>query len=57
MRLGKETLFTIDGRWDDTVTMRDKKTGKEEVLWKVRIQSILCKNILLICICCRSRPM
>ena len=57
MRLGKETLFTIDGRWDDTVTMRDKKTGKEEVLWKVGIQSISCKNILLICICCRSRPM
>ena len=40
LRLGKETLFTIDGRWDDTVTMRDKKTGKEEVLWKVGMKLV-----------------
>ena len=40
LRLGKETLFTIDGHWDDTVTMKDKKTGKEEVLWRVGIALI-----------------
>ena len=59
LRLGKETLFTIDGHWDDTVTMRDKKTSKEEVLWKVGMQYNLYKItyhktiILFNDLCCR----
>ena len=24
-----------DGHWDDTVTIKDKKSGQEEVLWQV----------------------
>ena len=35
IRLAKETLVTIDGHWDDSVKMKDKKTGLEEVLWEV----------------------
>ena len=27
IRLGKETLSTIDGHWDDKVTIHDKRTG------------------------------
>jgi hypothetical protein len=27
LRLGKDVLFTIDGHWDDTVMIKDKKTG------------------------------
>ena len=27
IRLSKETLVTVDGHWDDCVTMKDKKTG------------------------------
>ena len=35
IRLGKETLSTIDGHWDDKVTLHDKRTGKKDVLWEV----------------------
>ena len=36
IRLGKETLMTIDGHWDDTVMIKDKKNGnKDEILMKV----------------------
>jgi hypothetical protein len=27
IRLGKETLETLDGRWDDSVVVKDKKSG------------------------------
>lgn len=27
IRLGKETLATIDGHWDDKVNIKEKKTG------------------------------
>lgn len=35
--ISQETLFTIDGHWDDTITMKDKKTGEEQVLWQVSL--------------------
>jgi len=35
IRIGKETIATLDGHWDDTVTIKDKKTGQQEVLWQV----------------------
>jgi len=35
IRIGKETLAVLDGHWDDKVTIKDKKTGQEEVLWQV----------------------
>jgi len=35
LKLGNETLMMIDGHWDGTVKMTDKKTGQEEVLWQV----------------------
>ena len=33
LRLGNETLSTISGRWDDCITIEDKKTGDKQVLW------------------------
>jgi len=35
LKLGKETLATIDGHWDEKVVFKDKKTGLTEVLWEV----------------------
>jgi len=35
IKIGKETLAVVDGHWDDKVTVKDKKTGQEEVLWQV----------------------
>lgn len=35
IKLGKETLVTLDGHWDNKVVMKDKRTGSEEVLWTV----------------------
>lgn len=35
IKIGKETLAVIDGHWDDKVTIKDKKTGQEEILWQV----------------------
>jgi len=35
IKIGKETLAVLDGHWDDKVTIKDKKTGQEEVLWQV----------------------
>ena len=37
IKIGKETIAVIDGHWDDKVTITDKKTGHEEVLWQVRV--------------------
>ena len=33
LRLGKETLATISGYWDDCIHMEDKRTGERNVLW------------------------
>lgn len=33
MKLGKETLFLIQGHWDGQISLRDKKTQEEQVLW------------------------
>jgi len=35
LKLGKETLATIDGHWDEKVVFKDKKTGLSETLWEV----------------------
>ncbi|XP_046405659.1 oxysterol-binding protein-related protein 8 isoform X9 [Ischnura elegans] len=35
LKLGKETLATIEGHWDSTVYIRDKRTGEEQVFWTV----------------------
>jgi len=35
IKIGKETLAVLDGHWDDKVTIKDKKTGLEEILWQV----------------------
>lgn len=35
IKIGKETIAVLDGHWDDTVTIKDKKTGQEEILWQV----------------------
>ena len=42
IKIGKETIAVLDGHWDDTVTIKDKKTGQEEILWQVssRVLSI-----------------
>lgn len=33
LRLGKETLATISGYWDDCITIEDKRTGEKQTLW------------------------
>ncbi|XP_029842524.1 oxysterol-binding protein-related protein 8 isoform X1 [Ixodes scapularis] len=33
VKLGKETLFLIQGHWDGQITLRDKRTEEEQVLW------------------------
>ncbi|XP_069937663.1 oxysterol-binding protein-related protein 8, partial [Cherax quadricarinatus] len=33
LKLGKDTLATLDGHWDGKITLTDKRTGEEEVLW------------------------
>jgi len=35
IKLGKETLATIDGHWDSTVMIKEKKSGVDEILWEV----------------------
>jgi len=35
IKLGSETLFTIDGRWDQEIFLKDKTTGKQESFWKI----------------------
>uniref|UniRef100_A0A2P2I3H7 Oxysterol-binding protein n=1 Tax=Hirondellea gigas TaxID=1518452 RepID=A0A2P2I3H7_9CRUS len=35
LRLGKETLATVQGHWDTGVTITSKKTGETEQLWTV----------------------
>ncbi|KAH6934797.1 hypothetical protein HPB50_000937 [Hyalomma asiaticum] len=33
LKLGKETLYLIQGHWDGQIFLRDKKTQEEQVLW------------------------
>lgn len=33
LRLGKQTLATINGHWDDTIYIKDARTGEETVLF------------------------
>ncbi|KAG8230009.1 hypothetical protein J437_LFUL008450, partial [Ladona fulva] len=35
LKLGKETLATIEGHWDSSVFIRDKRTGEEQLFWSV----------------------
>ncbi|XP_053211143.1 oxysterol-binding protein-related protein 8-like [Panonychus citri] len=35
IKLGKETLCTLDGHWDTLIKVKDKRTGQESVLWEV----------------------
>ncbi|KAF6034093.1 OSBPL8 [Bugula neritina] len=35
IKFGHETLFTLDGRWDQEVFLKDKSTGHQESLWRV----------------------
>ena len=41
IKIGKETIAVIDGHWDETVTITDKKTGHKEVLWQVSVRNIV----------------
>ena len=41
IKIGKETIAVIEGHWDETVTITDKKTGHKEVLWQVRVSIIV----------------
>lgn len=34
IRLGNETLATIDGHWDKLIKIKEKRTGKQSVLWE-----------------------
>lgn len=34
IKLGKETLATLEGHWDTEIRIRDKKSGHEDSLWK-----------------------
>jgi len=33
IKLGKETLATLEGHWDTEITIKDKKTGQHSTLW------------------------
>ncbi|XP_066967243.1 oxysterol-binding protein-related protein 8 isoform X20 [Macrobrachium rosenbergii] len=33
LKLGKDTLATLEGHWDGKITLTDKRTGEEETLW------------------------
>jgi len=33
LKLGKDTMATLEGHWDGKITLVDKRTGEEEVLW------------------------
>ncbi|CAH1785610.1 unnamed protein product [Owenia fusiformis] len=35
IKLGDETLATLDGHWDKEVFIRDKSTGESELFWQV----------------------
>ncbi|KAK4293561.1 hypothetical protein Pmani_033750 [Petrolisthes manimaculis] len=33
LKLGKDTLATLEGHWDGKIILTDKRTGEEEILW------------------------
>lgn len=33
LKLGKETLATLDGYWDGVIKIKDRRTGEEQILW------------------------
>lgn len=33
LKLGKETLATLEGYWDGTIYIKDKRTGEQQVFW------------------------
>ncbi|XP_042209423.1 oxysterol-binding protein-related protein 8-like isoform X3 [Homarus americanus] len=33
LKLGKDTLASLEGHWDGKITLTDKRTGEEEILW------------------------
>ncbi|XP_059488912.1 oxysterol-binding protein-related protein 8-like isoform X2 [Neocloeon triangulifer] len=33
LKLGKETFATIDGFWDGEITIKDRRTGEEQIFW------------------------
>ncbi|CAL4059523.1 unnamed protein product, partial [Meganyctiphanes norvegica] len=33
LKLGKDTMATLEGHWDGKIVLVDKRTGEEEVLW------------------------
>ncbi|KAF5283392.1 hypothetical protein FQA39_LY04768 [Lamprigera yunnana] len=33
LKLGKETLATLEGYWDGIIKIKDRRTGEEQVLW------------------------
>jgi hypothetical protein len=33
LKLGKQTLATINGHWDDTITIKDSRTNEESILF------------------------
>ncbi|XP_035708543.1 oxysterol-binding protein-related protein 8 isoform X4 [Folsomia candida] len=35
IKLGRETVATVEGHWDNKIVMKDRQTGCEEVLWEV----------------------
>jgi hypothetical protein len=34
LKLGKETLATIEGYWDGSIFIKDRRTGEEQLFWK-----------------------
>lgn len=33
LKLGNETLATLEGYWDGVITLKDKRTGEQSTLW------------------------
>ncbi|XP_017768264.1 PREDICTED: oxysterol-binding protein-related protein 8 isoform X2 [Nicrophorus vespilloides] len=33
LKLGKETLATIEGYWDGVITIKDRRTGEQKIFW------------------------
>ncbi|ESO08840.1 hypothetical protein HELRODRAFT_168751 [Helobdella robusta] len=44
IKLGDETLSSIDGHWDNEITIKDKKTGTTELFWKPT-QEVRCNRL------------
>ncbi|CAL8104965.1 unnamed protein product [Orchesella dallaii] len=35
IKLGRETISTVEGHWDSKITLKNKRNGTEEILWEV----------------------